>query len=329
MNLEILKKELEDYPDYRLNQAKEAVYSNLIKDWSEATNLPKELRENLSKEISLKIKADLISSKDKKTNKTKIILSDNLRIESVLMDYDEFSTVCISTQVGCALGCQFCATGNIGFFRDLTVSEILNQLLFFKRKFRDKKIKNIVFMGMGEPFLNYQNLMEAIKVINHPKYFNIGARNISISTVGIPEGIKKLSKENLQLNLAISLHFSSNEKRSKFMPINKKYNIENVLRAVDYYIKETNRKVMFEYLLLEDINDTKKDALELAKMLKNRLHHLNLIEYNQTTNLKGSSNKKIEEFRKILQNAKINVTRRKSFGKEIDGGCGQLIAKNE
>ncbi len=329
MNLEILKKELQDYPDYRLRQAKKAVYKNLINSWDNATDLPQEIRKKLSERVDLLIDGELIYSKDKKTAKAKIKLEDGFEIETVFMDYGSYGTVCLSTQVGCSLGCQFCSTGKMGFHRDLEYFEIVNQLLFLKRKLKKREIKNVVFMGMGEPFLNYQNLFEAIKIINHPDYFNIGARNISISTVGIPDGIKKMANEKMQINLAVSLHFSSDQKRSQYMPINKKYPLKELLESVDFYIKKSNRKVMFEYLLLEKINDMEVDAINLVKILKNRLSSLNLIEYNQTGNLKGSSFERIENFKKILKNHKINVTQRKSFGKEIKGACGQLITKNE
>jgi len=193
----------------------------LIEDWDKATSLPLSLREKLKKEVPLTIKAKLLQSKDKKTIKALLELEDGIKIESVLMLHnDNRSTVCVSSQAGCALGCLFCATGQLGFKRNLDYWEILEQVLLFARH---QKISNVVFMGMGEPFLNYDNVLKAVRIINDPHCFNIGARKISISTVGLFSGIEKLIEEDIQVNLSISLHAPNNELRSKLMPINKKY----------------------------------------------------------------------------------------------------------
>lgn len=243
---------------------------------------------------------------------------------------DGRNTVCVSSQVGCPLACKFCATGKMGFKRGLTAMEIIQQVIFFARllKKEKKKITNVVFMGMGEPFLNYDNVMEAIRVMNDKNGLNIGARHISISTVGITEGIKNLAKEGLQINLAISLHAPSNELRSKIIPANNKYPIGPILRSVDEYIRKTKRKVMFEYLLIDGVNDSDSCALELAKIMKKPLYFLNLILYNPTGDFKPSSAKRLAFFRKILGREGIRFVQRYRFGQDIKSACGQLATNN-
>jgi len=212
----------------------------LIEDWDKATSLPLSLREKLKKEVPLTIKAKLLQSKDKKTIKALLELEDGIKIESVLMLHnDNRSTVCVSSQAGCALGCLFCATGQLGFKRNLDYWEILEQVLLFARH---QKISNVVFMGMGEPFLNYDNVLKAVRIINDPHCFNIGARKISISTVGLFSGIEKLIEEDIQVNLSISLHAPNNELRSKLMPINKKYPLDKVLKKLMNTLKKQKEK---------------------------------------------------------------------------------------
>jgi 23S rRNA (adenine2503-C2)-methyltransferase len=284
MNLTQLEKVLEKEPAYRLKQVKKALFQDLINGWKEATNLPLNLREELSQKCSLSIKGELFISKDKRTTKVLITLEDDLKVESVLMKHKERNTICVSSQVGCALGCLFCATGKMGFKRNLETSEIVEQVLFFAQYLKKsrERVTNVVFMGMGEPFLNYENIISAIKILNDKEGFNLGARKFSISTVGIIEGIEKLAKEKLEVNLAISLHSPNNKLRSKLIPVNKKYPIEKILKSVDDYIKRTNRKVMFEYLMIKGLNDSDESAKELTKLMKKNLYLVNLISYNPT-----------------------------------------------
>ncbi|MDD5555189.1 MAG: 23S rRNA (adenine(2503)-C(2))-methyltransferase RlmN, partial [Candidatus Pacebacteria bacterium] len=254
-----------------------------------------------------------------------------LKIETVLMlRNDKRSTVCVSSQVGCPLDCLFCATGKMGFQRNLTHWEILEQVLLFARYLKKQRISNIVFMGMGEPFLNYDNVMEAIKTINDADCFNVGARKISISTAGIFSGIEKLSKEDIQINLSISLHAPNNQLRDRIMPINKKYPLSRVLDKADDYVKKTNRKVMLEYLMIKGLNDSLKEAEELYRLIKNRpLYMVNLIRYNPTGGFKGSDTKTVKAFKDYLEKKGIFATQRYEFGKDIKGACGQLIAGGE
>lgn len=325
MDIENLEKVLEKEPKYRLKQAKEAVFKKFISNWGQATFFSKELREKLNKECPLEIKADVLVSKKEESIKAKITLTDGSQIETVLMRHEDGrNTVCVSCQVGCPMGCLFCATGKMGFKRSLTTNEILEQVVFFSRYLKNNRVTNVTFMGMGEPFLNYENVMEAIKILNNKEYFNIGARSISVSTCGIIEGIEKLSKENLQINLAISLHAPNDKLRSSLMPINKKYPLEKVLFAVDEYIKKTKRKVMFEYVLIKNINDSDECARQLAKLMSKKLYFLNLILYNKTGSFVPSDTKRIESFKKVLKKEKINFVQRYRFGDDIQAACGQF-----
>jgi len=329
MNLRNLDEISKEEPKYRRNQVKKALFQDLIEDWSEATNLPLTFREKLNEICPLLIRGKFFVSEDKSTLKVIIILKDNLKIESVLMRHiDGRNTVCVSSQVGCSLSCSFCATGKLGFKRNLEVFEITEQILFFARYLKNqrKRVTNVVFMGMGEPFLNYENVMEAIRFLNDKEGLNIGARHISISTVGIVEGIEKLAKEGLEVNLAISLHSPADDKlRSKMMPINRKYPVGKILAAVDNYIKKTRRKVMFEYIMIRGLNDSDEQAQKLAKLIKRPLSFVNLISYNPTGVFKPSSSERIKRFKEILEKAGIAVTQRYKFGRRIRAACGQLV----
>lgn len=303
---------------YRLKQVQRLLYKDLIDDWDSATVLPLEMREELKESLPLKI--DYKIFEDKNTKKAVINLKDDYKIETVLMEHDnKRATVCVSCQVGCPLGCVFCATGT-SFKRSLEVDEILQQVLLFSRYYR--KPTNIVFMGMGEPFLNYENVMQAIKTLNDPNCFNIGARKISISTAGIIEGIKKFTNEDNQVNLSISLHSPNDELRRKLMPISKGYTIKELLEVVDDYILKTKRRVMFEYLLIKDVNDSMEDAKQLSQLMKKPLYMVNLIPYNSTGKFKRSLNTK--EFKDYLEKQGIFTTQRYEFGHKIDAACGQL-----
>jgi len=329
MNIEKLTKILEALPKYRLKQAKEAVFKNLIADWNKATFLPLSLREELNQKCPLDIKAETLISKKKDSVKARITLDDGLLIETVLMRHkDGRNTVCVSSQVGCPLGCLFCATGKMGLKRNLTPMEIVEQVIFFARylKKSGKKVTNVTFMGMGEPFLNYDNVMKSARIINTKEKLNIGARNISISTSGIVEGIEKFAKEGTQINLAISLHAPNNELRSTLMPINKRYHLERVLATVDDYIKKTKRQVMFEYLLIKDVNDTEAYARELSRIMKKPLYYVNLILYNETdgNEFKPSTAERVKKFKEILKQNKVVFSQRFRFGDDIQAACGQF-----
>lgn len=322
MDLTKLEKIIEKEPAFRKKQIEKLIYQGLIDSWDKATVLPLKIRGELKKETSLEIKAQLFESEGVK--RALITLTDGLQIETVLMKHKDRNTVCVSSQVGCALGCKFCATGKMGLKRNLTAEEILEQVLIFKRT---EPINNIVFMGMGEPFLNYEQVLKAIKILNSENAFNIGARHISISTVGIIEGIKKLSQENLQINLALSLHAPNNNLRASLMPISKKYPLNEVLKTINQYIEKTNRKVMFEYTLIDNVNDSLNEAKELVKIMRHPLYLVNLIKYNNTKEFKAPSNEKIKKFKDFLTKGGIYTTERFRFGGDIHAACGQLCLK--
>jgi len=337
MDLANLQKLLGKEKKYRSDQAKKAVFRDLISDWNEAMALPLKFREELNGKCPLNISAEILVSKNKNTVKAVIALEDGLRIETVLMKHEGGrNTVCVSSQAGCPLGCSFCATGRAGFKRNLGVWEIVEQVLFFARHLKKsifvrqadgEKIGSVVFMGMGEPFLNYRNVMDAIKILNDEDGFNLGSRHFSISTAGIVEGMEKLAKDKLQVNLAVSLHAPNNALSSKIVPVNKKYPLEKVLRAVDEYIKNTNRKVMFEYVMIKDVNDSEEQAKELVKLLRRPLYMINLIAYNPTGRFKASPPEKIKKFKAILEKAGIFTTQRYRFGNDIEAACGQLASQ--
>ncbi|MEI6529112.1 MAG: 23S rRNA (adenine(2503)-C(2))-methyltransferase RlmN [Candidatus Falkowbacteria bacterium] len=335
MNLSKLSSILQDEPKYRYVQVNKAVWQDFISSWQEVSNLPKGLREKLDAECPLEIKAQLDKNKSKnKSIKALITLADDEAIETVLIrQKDKRNTVCVSSQVGCALACEFCATGNYGFRRDLKSEEIVEQVVFWSRYLKNEgkgeKVDNIVFMGMGEPFLNYVEFIKAAKFINNPETLNIGSRRMSVSTSGITEGIKKLAGEKMQINLAISLHASNDNLRRDLMPIAQKYNLHEILKTVDNYITKTGRRVMFEYLMMKGINDSDKDAFELIKLLKKPLYMVNLIPYNPTGRFQASSRERIEKFKKILEEAGVAVTVRLSFGADITAACGQLRGKKK
>ena len=329
MDLTLFQKLLEKEPKYRLKQAKKALFQDLIQNWQGTTTLPLDLRSELAQKCPIEISAEIFASDNSKTVKAFVVLKDGLKIETVLMRHEaQRNTVCVSSQIGCPLGCAFCATGQMGFKRNLDAWEIVEQVLFFARYLKNTKDKvtNVVFMGMGEPFLNYENVIEAIKILNDEEGFGLGARHFSISTAGITEGIEKLAEEKLQINLAISLHAPNNKLRSKLMPSNEKYPIEKILNAVQDYIKKTRRRVMFEYIMLKNVNDSEKCAKELGKLLKKNLYFVNLISYNPTGVFEPSTNLRIKIFKDILEERGITVIQRRRFGVGINAACGQLTA---
>lgn len=323
-------------PAFRAKQVFEAVYKNGIDNYQMMSTLPKNLKEIFATEFPILsvVPIKTLTSADLCTKKTLFRLKDNLNIEGVLMKFaDGRNSVCLSSQAGCQLGCKFCATGTMKFGRNLTYEEIADQVLYFAQHLHKEgeHISNIVFMGMGEPFMNYDNVIEAIKIINDKNGQNIGARHITLSTSGIKEGIEKLADEPFQVNLAISLHAPNQELRQKIMPIARKYSLEQLMKAVENYLEKTHRRVSYEYVMLKNINDSQKEAHELANLVKNQLCHVNLIPYNATdiAHIAGSSRTNIRNFRDILKQNGIPVTIRVTLGQDIAAACGQLANKAE
>ncbi|MDD3301164.1 MAG: 23S rRNA (adenine(2503)-C(2))-methyltransferase RlmN [Patescibacteria group bacterium] len=333
MDISLLHGALKEEKKFRHTQAEKAVFVDLIDDWSQASVFPLALREKLNQECPLEIKAETTGGQSKNSVvKALITLADNEQIETVLIPQkDGRYVVCLSSQVGCPMACVFCATGMQGFTRNLRAEEIIEQFLFWSRYLKKfgGKIDNAVFMGQGEPFLNYEEVMKAIKILNDPENFNFGARRISISTAGIVNGIKRFSGENLQVNLAISLHAPSDALRSNIMPAAGQTPIKKLLAAVDNYIEKTGRRVMFEYLLIKEVNDRDEDAQLLAKLLNKPLYLLNLIPYNQTGRFQPSSPARIKRFQELIERAGLPVTMRHSLGQEVDAACGQLVGKRK
>ena len=331
-NLDELQNELVALGEkkYRAEQIFKWIYVDKVKEFDEMTNLSIELREKLKKEYTMcNFK---ILKKQEASDGTKKYLFDVLdgnAIESVLMEYHHGKTICVSSQIGCKMGCKFCASTGIKFIRSLTCGEIVEQVLAVEQDIGDK-ISNIVFMGIGEPFDNYDNVMKAIKIINNQKGLNIGARHISISTSGLVPMIYKFADEELQCTLSISLHATNDAKRSSMMPINNRYNIEELMEACKYYINKTNKRISFEYALAKDNNDNLDDAKELVKLLKGMLCHVNLIPINkiENGNYVKSTNENIIKFRDFLNKNGIVATIRRELGSDIDAACGQLRRKS-
>ena len=331
-NLEELKKEIINLGEkpFRAEQIFKWLYQEKVTSFEEMTNLSLELRKKLEENYTIcnyKILKKL-QSKDG-TIKYLFDILDGNAIESVLMKYHHGYSICVSSQIGCKMGCKFCASTGIPFVRNLTSGEIVEQILSIERD-EDIRISNIVFMGIGEPLDNYQNVVNAIHIINNPKGLNIGARHISISTSGLVPKIYKLAEEKIQCTLSISLHATTNEKRSSMMPINNTYKIEELMQACKDYIKETNRRISFEYALAKDNNDNLEDAKQLVKLLKGMLCHVNLIPINKIENgsYTKSSNENIIKFRDYLNEHGIVATIRRELGSDIDAACGQLRRKN-
>ncbi len=331
-NIEDLKQELIKLGEksYRAEQIFKWIYIDNVTSFDDMTNLSLDLREKLKNNFSLCIFKILRKQVSKDgTIKYLFDVLDGNSIETVLMKYHHGYSLCVSTQIGCKMGCKFCASTGIGFERNLSSGEIVEELLAVER---DEKIKisNVVFMGIGEPLDNYDNVINSIKIINNPKGINIGARHISVSTSGLVPMIYKLADENIQCTLSISLHATNNEKRSEMMPINNKYSIEELIQACKDYIDKTNRRISFEYALAKDNNDNLEDAKELVKLLKGMLCHVNLIPINKIDNGKyvKSSNENILRFRDYLNEHGITATVRRELGSDIEAACGQLRRKN-
>lgn len=322
-------------PAYRAKQIWQMIYKQLIASPDDFSNLPKDFRQRLDENfcfLPLRVEKNLKSS-DEQTNKLLFRLQDDRMIESVLMRYRERNTICISSQVGCPMNCAFCATGQMGFIRNLSAGEIVAQILFFARllKSEDMKLTNIVVMGMGEPFHNYDAVMKAIDIINDPDGMNFGERRVTISTVGLIPRIEQFTAAKRQINLAVSLHAPSNAVRDKIIPANKKYPIDQLLEACKNYTEKTGRRITFEYALIHGLNDNYENAVQLSKRLKGMLCHVNLIPLNSTKKYEGSGSNhdRVQSFKSVLDRNGIPCSVRLKRGIDIGAGCGQLASEEK
>ncbi len=318
-------------PAYRAGQVWAWLYQKLAGSFDEMSDLPKPLRAQLKEAFVYSWLSPVAqqASFDGRTQKLLFQLPDGAQIESVLMEYEKRRTVCISTQAGCGMSCTFCATGQGGLQRNLNSGEIVEQVLYFARSLASNlqpSISNIVFMGMGEPFSNYDHFMQAARRLNDPAGFNLGARRMTVSTVGLVPGINHLAAEDLQINLAVSLHAATDDLRNQLAPINRRYPLASLMPAVRAYIEQTHRRVSFEWALIENINDTPEQARALASLVKGLLCHVNLIPLNPTADFAqaASTGERIQAFRAILDRAGIPNTLRLRRGIDIQAGCGQL-----
>lgn len=341
--LENLLKEWNE-PDYRAKQIWQGLYQHLYFSPEQFSNLPASLRGKIAEQFTFHpfIVKTYLDSSDKSTRKTLFQLPDGNLIESVLMRYgdpaDEYDsssrankqrrTLCISTQAGCAMGCVFCATGQLGFKRNLSSGEIVAQVMYYAQMLKEKgeAVSNVVFMGMGEPFHNYDNVMAAIDRLNDANGYKFGARRLTISTVGLVPQIRRFADEQRQVNLAISLHAADDDERLAIMPVNKRYKIDDVIEACKYYIEKTHRRVTFEWALINGVNDTPEVAQKLANRLKGLLCHVNAIPLNPTQGYHGeaTSRQRAQLFKETLEQAGIPCTIRMRRGIDINAGCGQL-----
>lgn len=315
---------------FKATQVFEWLYRKRVTSFEEMTNLKKDLIASLNNDFIINRLKLVVKQSDVDVDKYLFELDDGNKIEAVVMNHDYGRSLCISTQVGCNMGCHFCESGRLKKVRNLKTSEMVLQLLAIEEDL-NCRITHLVLMGIGEPFDNYDNVINFINIINHPKGIALGSRHITVSTCGIIPKIRKFIKDGKQVNLAISLHASNDELRSSLMPINKVYKLTELIEVLKEYIKETNRRVTFEYILLDGINDQKENALELANLLKGMNCYVNLIPYNETSyiNLKKSDQKTILNFFDVLKKNKINVTIRREFGKNVSAACGQLRANHK
>ena len=318
------------YKKFAALQVYDWLYKKRVKSFDEMTNIKKELVNYLKENYTIGTLEIVRIQKDIDVRKYLFNLSDNQKVEAVYMHHDYGHSLCISTQVGCNMSCAFCESGRLKKVRNLTSGEMTEQIIKIEEDL-GFRITHLVLMGIGEPFDNYDNVMNFIDIINEPKGIELGARHITISTSGIVPKIKEFTNQDKQVNLAISLHAPNNEIRNKIMPVNKAYPIESLMDSIKKYIDKTNRRVTFEYIMIKDINDSKETALELAKLLKGMNCYVNLIPYNETSHIefKKSSKEQIMKFYDVLKKNKINVTVRKEFGSKVDAACGQLRANYE
>jgi len=328
MDLIKLKETLDslNLPSFRYRQIIKNYYSGRYLNFDQMTDLSLDLRQKLSESLNLLSVSEKNIVGDESIQKVLLELSDSQKIESVFMDYEDWLTACVSSQVGCSLGCHFCATGKMGFKRNLTPEEIVDQILYWNQKIYPKYIGRVVFMGMGEPFLNWDNVLTAINIINSKDGLNIGARKISISTAGVVDKIKAFADLDTQINLAVSLHSADQKIRESFMPIAKKYSLAELKNACNYYVGKTNRQLFFEYALMDN-NTSQKDAELLAKFINsNRLFFLNLIPLNTVEGgMTPASFEQQKIFMSYLDKLRVEYSLRRSFGQNFSAACGQLI----
>lgn len=339
MDFEYVKQFIKDagLPAFRLSQVREAVYKKGISSWQEATALPAALRTQLDKErpiLSFTVKKMLFSEQDR-VAKALLKLRDGLLVETVLLKPHEGWSVCVSTQVGCAMRCNFCSTGRMGFKRDLTEEEIADQVLmwfqYIRREKLGERISHVVFMGMGEPLANYLNVVKAVQNLTHPDFLHIGARHISISTSGLADKLHKLATDLPQVNLAVSLHNADNDERSKLMPVNRRYDLDELRKALDEYLALTGRQVFLEYAVIDGVNNRPEHIRKLGKWIRDSrfsyLLHVNLIACNLGRGDK-TPDRVVQDMAAALKAMGIGVTVRKSMGNDICAACGQLASKN-
>lgn len=333
---DLTKEELENYfldhndKKFRATQLFSWLYQKKVKSYAEITDIKKETLSMLEKDLPLKRVEKVNVERDKDVNKYLFELSDKEHIEAVLMRHDYGNSICVSSQVGCNMGCKFCESGRRKKVRNLTAGEIVSQVLEVEEDINER-ITHVVLMGIGEPFDNYEEIIKFIKIINDPKGLAIGSRHITVSTSGIIPKIKEFKNLNLQVNLAISLHAPNDKLRTSIMPINKAYPLEKLIKSVKEYVSKTNRRVTFEYIMLKNVNDTEECAKELSNLLKNINCYVNLIPYNETENIEyeRSNMFQIMKFYDILKKNNVNVTIRREFGSKISAACGQLRSKKE
>jgi 23S rRNA (adenine2503-C2)-methyltransferase len=330
MDLSLLKKTLDllNLPPFRYRQIVKNYYSGRFLNFDQMTDLSLLLRQKLSETLPLLSVSEKTIDGDESTQKALLELSDGEKIESVFMDYEDWLTTCVSSQVGCPLNCSFCATGKMGFNRNLTPQEIVDQILYWNQKIYPKYIGRVVFMGMGEPFLNWDNILTAINIINSKDGLNIGARKISVSTAGVADKIIDFANLDTQINLAVSLHSADQKTRESFMPIAKQYSLPELKNACNYYVGKTNRQLFFEYALM-DINTSPNDAKLLTDFINsNRLFFLNLIPLNPVDDgMIPASKDQQKIFIDYLNKFGVEYSLRRSFGQDISAACGQLATK--
>ncbi len=322
-------------PSYRAEQVWEWLYVHLASSFDEMTNLPESLRDTLAQQTTLQLLqvVETARSPDRKTRKDLLRLLDGETIEAVLMRYERRRTACLSTQVGCAMGCPFCATGQMGFRRDLSSGEIVAQALHFARHLQgeDERLTNVVLMGMGEPLANYDASLDAILRLSHPKGFRLGQRHITLSTVGLVPEIHRLAEERLQITLAVSLHAATNDLRDRLVPVNRRYPLDVLLDACAAYADDTGRRVSFEWALIAGVNDGPEQAHALADRVEGLLAHVNLIPLNPSPEcgFRGSTKNQVDAFAQVLEQRGVAYTIRVRRGAAIQAGCGQLRQRTE
>lgn len=315
---------------FKATQIYEWLYEKRVTSFDEMSNVKKDVITKLKEDFYFGTLTMLERQDDVDVHKYLFELSDGNKIEAVLMNHDYGNSLCVSSQVGCNMGCAFCESGRLKKVRNLETAEMVEQVLQIEKDF-GKRISHVVLMGIGEPFDNYDNVISFIRILNHPKGFAIGARHITVSTCGIVSKIEQFMKDENQVNLAISLHAPNNELRSKLMKINKAYPLEKLMPVLKKYIDVTHRRLTFEYILLQDVNDTTECALELAHLLKGMNCYVNLIPYNETSHFeyKKSRQERILNFLDVLKKNHIQATIRREFGSKVQAACGQLRSNYE